>query len=105
MHIGDEFRKFTDKTCPAFDTRELDREVDARDRRQQKKEQSHLTKSTRAADGPRRKKFNLQTFKYHSLGDYAKTIRRFGTTDSYSTEPVSTGAFVASLGADIHSPG
>jgi hypothetical protein len=34
------------------------------------------------------KKFNLQTYKFHSLGDYADTIRRYGTTDSYSTERV-----------------
>jgi len=29
------------------------------------------------------------TYKYHALGDYVDTIRRFGTTDSYSTQPVS----------------
>ncbi|KAG2737310.1 hypothetical protein P692DRAFT_20883715, partial [Suillus brevipes Sb2] len=37
---------------------------------------------------PRRKKsFNLNTYKMHALGDYVTSIRRFGTTDSYSTEP------------------
>jgi len=40
-------------------------------------------------NGQRRKEFNLQTYKYHSLGDYADTICRFGTTDSFSTETVS----------------
>ena len=34
--------------------------------------------------------FNIATYKYHSLGDYAANIRMFGTCDSYSTEPVST---------------
>ncbi|KAG6916135.1 hypothetical protein DXG01_008326 [Tephrocybe rancida] len=33
------------------------------------------------------KTFNLATYKFHSLADYASTIRRFGTCDSYSTEP------------------
>ena len=40
-------------------------------------------------DGGRQQKgFNLNTYKYHALGDVADTIRRYGTTDSYSTEPV-----------------
>jgi hypothetical protein len=34
------------------------------------------------------KTFNLNTYKYHALADYASTIRAFGTTDSYSTERV-----------------
>lgn len=38
--------------------------------------------------GRRRKTLNLNTYKMHSLGDYVETIRRNGTTDSYSTEPV-----------------
>lgn len=37
----------------------------------------------------RLKTLNLDTYKYHSLGDYADMIRRYGTTDSYSTEIVS----------------
>jgi hypothetical protein len=43
----------------------------------------------KSATGRRFKKFNLNTYKHHALGDYVETIRRFGTTDSYSTEPVS----------------
>lgn len=35
--------------------------------------------------GRRRKTLNINTYKYHSYGDYARTIRRYGTTDSYST--------------------
>jgi hypothetical protein len=34
------------------------------------------------------KTFNIQTYKYHSIGDVAKTIRRYGTSDSFSSEPV-----------------
>jgi hypothetical protein len=36
----------------------------------------------------RPKTFNLNTYKHHALGDYVSTIRKYGTTDSYSTEPV-----------------
>jgi hypothetical protein len=34
------------------------------------------------------KLLNLETYTYHALGDYVRTIRTFGTTDSYSTQPV-----------------
>jgi hypothetical protein len=35
------------------------------------------------------KTLNLNTYKHHALGDYTSVIRRYGTTDSYSTESVS----------------
>jgi hypothetical protein len=36
------------------------------------------------------KTLNLNTYKLHALGDYTATIRKYGTTDSYSTEAVRT---------------
>jgi hypothetical protein len=101
--IGMQFRAFTDKTCPTFDTRELAREKRARERRQLEKSKksssvndttlgpsdSETRPTARQSGGSRAKKFNIQIYKYHALGDYATTIRTYGTTDSYSTEPVS----------------
>jgi hypothetical protein len=37
--------------------------------------------------------FNLETYKTHALGHYPSTIRRFGTTDSYSTQTVEFSCF------------
>jgi hypothetical protein len=34
------------------------------------------------------KTLNLNTYKFHSLGDYVTTIRTYGTMESYSTESV-----------------
>jgi hypothetical protein len=34
------------------------------------------------------KTFNLNTYKGHLYGDYVKTIREYGTTDSFLMEPV-----------------
>ncbi|KAI0744837.1 hypothetical protein C8Q76DRAFT_789312 [Earliella scabrosa] len=34
----------------------------------------------------RRKVFDLNTYKYHRLGDYVRTIRLFGTTDNFTTQ-------------------
>src|ERR1700685_2728114 len=81
--LGTEFRAFSDKTCSRFSTRELSREGQARKCRKAK------TATTKRSDGPQSKSFNLQTYKYHSLGDYVKMIRQFGTMDSFSMEPVS----------------
>jgi hypothetical protein len=85
--IGVEFRKFSNKTCPAFNTRELKRETEARQRR---KQQKGVANSSAPASGPRLKTFNMQTYKLHSLGNYADQIRAYGTSDSFSTEPVSS---------------
>jgi hypothetical protein len=90
--LGDQLRHFESDTCATFTTRELKREAKARER--------HMsTKSGRRASshgggqrdsGERRSKsFNLQTYKFHSLGDYVSTIKRYGTTDSYTTALVS----------------
>ena len=151
--LGNKLRLFQSKTCSAFSTRELNRERDARVRRQNPKAKTNnrpsatlqnppvqksmgaytgrastvaragpssndltpldhdpslTTRSIESSeasvrqqstasrpnparrDGGRREKaFNLNTYKFHALGDYAATIRQFGTTDSYSTEMVS----------------
>lgn len=34
------------------------------------------------------KQFNLNTYKFHALGDYVSMIRTFGTTDSFTTQVV-----------------
>ena len=82
--LGNSFRVFVEKTCAAFQTRELERERVARQRRQEKIAVQNARESARKP-----KQLNLKTYKYHSLGDYVETIRRFGTTDSYSTQSVS----------------
>ena len=41
---------------------------------------------------------NLFTYKFHALGDYVRTIRLFGGTDSYSTQLVGiTSAIIPSI--------
>lgn len=87
LSIGTAFRAFTAKTCAAFKTRELRREKEARQRRQQKKDGA--SESTPSSSVSRPKTFNIQIYKFHALGDYADTICTFGTSDSFSTEPVS----------------
>lgn len=88
--LGKQLRHFEKYTCAAFDTYELKREAERRQRQQLRNlaGNGEATAST-PQTARRRKTFNLKTYKLHALGDYSTCIRRFGTTDSYSTEPVS----------------
>ena len=85
--LGRNLRHFQLKTCAAFNTRELKREAERRQRRQPNSTTTATAPTSQATRRP--KTFNLQTYKLHALGDYSSSIRKFGTTDSYSTEPVS----------------
>jgi len=90
--LGNSLREFEGKTCTMFQTRELERERTARQRRQERNTANNGTRPESATlnyNTRKPKYMNLNTYKYHALGDYVSTIRRFGTTDSYSTQPVS----------------
>ncbi|KAF7970284.1 hypothetical protein HWV62_24482 [Athelia sp. TMB] len=86
IKIGEQLRSFVDSTCEAFATKELGREVAARNRRQ-KKSQVPTDDNSNTDSSPRPKKYNMRTIKHHFLGDHAHHIRCFGTADSISTEP------------------
>lgn len=90
--LGQAIRKFSQVTCQAFTTHELPREIARRVRRQAKQNASKEVEAaaSRVVSAPKIKQFNLSTPKLHSLGDYVSTIRYFGTTDSYSTQAVSS---------------
>lgn len=90
--LGDELRAFEAYTT-TFDTYETPKEVAARDRRAAGASKKGKVASRGHGDGSEsgrhRKRFSLRTVKVHLLGHYTPTIRRFGTTDSYSTQVVS----------------
>lgn len=84
--LGTKIRKFASHTCSFFDTVELPTEEAARVRRRARKS-ANTTPATTSSR--KRIPFNLIMYKLHALGDYVRTICMFGTTDSYSTQPVS----------------
>jgi hypothetical protein len=112
--FGRLMREFRDQTCSQFQTFELQREVDARNRNQQRRlantssvvTPSQTRTSSASAGGHRAntlrpatstgtqanvrkaKTLNISTTKFHFLGDYVHTIQMFGCTDSYSTQLV-----------------
>ena len=93
--LGQRLRHFQLKTCAAFNTQELKRETEHRRRLELKNLKNLQGNSTAKAAAStshasrKPKTFNLQTYKLHALGDYSNSIRKYGTTDSYSTEPAS----------------
>jgi len=80
--LGQRMRAFRDATKDAFNTVELAGEAAARKRRSA---EGNITTQPR---GPLKKALNLNTYKFHALGDYVQSIRLFGTVDSYSTQLV-----------------
>jgi hypothetical protein len=94
--LGKLLRDFESTTCSIYRTHELKREMNARKRRECVKNASITRKpGPQQKAGRRVKTFNLHTYKLHSLGDYVSTIKRFGTTDSYTTAIVSPLSFLA----------
>lgn len=83
-------RRFLRTTCEHYITQELPKEAAARGRRKAAlaAKGSSSDMNSKANVGPKHKKLILKTYKYHALADYPDTIRRFGTTDNYSTQTV-----------------
>ncbi|KAG1817684.1 uncharacterized protein BJ212DRAFT_1270116, partial [Suillus subaureus] len=79
-------QKFQCDTCATFNTMELPKEKTARQRRFAQQSGTNVTSAD--SSRPRAKKFNLNTYKFHVMADYARSIRFFGTTDSFTTQMV-----------------
>ncbi|KAJ7441110.1 hypothetical protein FB451DRAFT_1106240, partial [Mycena latifolia] len=98
--LGRQMRYFAEVTCPQFKTVETDGEYAARGRAAARREAVRANAAPNAAvstsnlpnaqsqsqGGKRAVAFSLNTYKHHAMGYYSPTIRRFGTTDSYSTQ-------------------
>ena len=102
--FGALMRHFRDHTCSQFQTMELPRETAARKHQDQRAQRrvtytritsvpDPISTESKPAPSPaatlrKMKTLNLFTPKFHSLGDYVRTIRQFGCTDSFSTQVV-----------------
>ena len=86
--LSAQVRRFQRVTYAAFGTKELPQESAQRQRRELAELQSgHRKRPARSSPLP--KSFNINTYKFHVLGDYSQMIMTFGTTNSYSTQVVS----------------
>jgi len=103
--LGDLLRDFQKTVCPEYNTYGLPAEETARTRRRVRKAtappSTHVYADSGCEEdeqvqrkGKKKKKtrktrqFNLDSYKMHSLGDYAKAIRLYGTTDNYNSQTV-----------------
>ena len=87
--LGLTARQFLKKTNEAYITWELPQETAVRGRRVAALAAKNGVPVPSRTGEAKQKRLNLQTYKYHALGDYQNTIRMRGTTDSYSTQSVS----------------
>ncbi|KIJ34409.1 hypothetical protein M422DRAFT_263553 [Sphaerobolus stellatus SS14] len=67
--LGTIIRKFAVVTCPQFDTEELGREFEAHKRRLKNQDPKNGPLRTATTMSKKKKSFNLQTPKFHFLGD------------------------------------
>jgi hypothetical protein len=98
--LGDGLRAFQKTVCPAYKTADLPAEEAARIRRQANaaKKADAKGKGKAKAKAPvnppkgggtrRLRNFNLDTYKIHALGGYAKAIRKYGSMDNYNSQTV-----------------
>lgn len=90
--LGHVLRKFTKTTCKEFVTVDLPSEEAARGRQKAARAaripSGSSWKGKAKTGGSKIRKFNMQTYKMHALGDYVRCIRLFGASDGYSTQTV-----------------
>jgi hypothetical protein len=91
--LSRKLRHFRKHTCATFTTVELPKEKTARQHRASQRSENGI--ASQEPSRARVKFFNLLTYKFHAMGDYAATIRFFGTTDSFTTQIVSTCVFLS----------
>ncbi|KAG2032650.1 hypothetical protein BDR03DRAFT_935890 [Suillus americanus] len=77
--LSHQLRHFQDFTCAVFTTVELPRETAACE---------HSNNRDPSSGSRKVKKFNMNTYKYHAMGDYLRSIRLFGTIDSFTSQIV-----------------
>ncbi|KAJ7178829.1 hypothetical protein C8R43DRAFT_872143 [Mycena crocata] len=87
--IGRKLRSFASNTQSEYKTVELPGETAFRTRRGARKKAAGIAPVPAGPPPPPKRKFlNLNTYKFHALGDYAPIIRVFGATESYSAQTI-----------------
>lgn len=99
-HLSSQLRKFWDVTCASFTTLELPKEKAAHDHKAAH-EHSGSNNSGVGSGGRKAKKFNLNTYKFHAMGDYLQSIQLFGTIDSFTSQIVRAPTYILSSQSDF----
>ena len=87
--LGKVMRQFAEFSSENYETMELPKEVEARNRKVASDAARSGSTAAPTGGGKKRRVLNLFTYKWHALGDYVPTIRLFGPTTIYSTQVVS----------------
>jgi hypothetical protein len=85
--LSHQLRRFQDYTCTTFTTVESPKEKAAR-KCNTARQCSGFDNPGPGSGGRKAKKFNMNTYKFHAMGDYLQTIWLFGTIDSFTSQIV-----------------
>ncbi|KAG2028759.1 hypothetical protein BDR03DRAFT_882737 [Suillus americanus] len=96
--LSHQLRKFRNSTCAAFVTVKLPKEKTAHECNAAH-QHSGSNNPNAGSGGRKTKKFNLNTYKFHAMGDYLQSIQLFGTVDSFTSQIV--GEFLLCLRISI----
>lgn len=83
--LGHELRQFQRITCAEFDTKETERERNARVKAAAKRK---ISSSVLVTSARQHRTLNLTRIKLHFLGDYVAEIKYVGASDNGSTQTV-----------------
>ncbi|KAI0775824.1 hypothetical protein BD413DRAFT_709717 [Trametes elegans] len=86
VNTGASIRRFARVTCPKYATFELPRESAARGRRKQAQQDKGKVTTSGKSLTRKRKNFSMTTYKYHTMWDYAASIREVATTDNFTSQ-------------------
>ncbi|KAI0760923.1 hypothetical protein BD413DRAFT_666261 [Trametes elegans] len=86
VNTGASIRRFARVTCPKYTTFELPRESAARGHRKQAQQDKGKVTTFGKSLTRKRKNFSMTTYKYHTMWDYAASIREVATTDNFTSQ-------------------
>ncbi|TFK20815.1 hypothetical protein FA15DRAFT_599043, partial [Coprinopsis marcescibilis] len=87
--LGDDIWKFILETCSQFNTKELLQEYQAHTHQAAKKVSAMGNNQKASSLGKQKVTLNINTYKFHALGNIIQSIKMFGTTDNYMSQGVS----------------
>lgn len=99
--LGRQLRVFLNKVCSAYRTKALPSEEATRTCRRAKAQKGDSTSRKKSNRGSDVRRFNMETYKIHALGDYVDHILRFGPTDCFTTQHVCCFTFYSSLSLTV----
>ncbi|KAI6137396.1 hypothetical protein F5141DRAFT_994895 [Pisolithus sp. B1] len=89
LTLAHSVQQFIKVMCDTFDTQDLPQETTTHGSLMTPSSHGEVKETSTSHLAVKQRLLNLQTYKYHALGDYPNMICCFGTTDNYTMQTVS----------------